>query len=230
VGLDLSKGLAKVNLPAGGWNGLEKYTSRSLSALRKRSEPLRSELKYVTVAYLPSDKAPLDDQAIRPRVSDRIREKLQGKPSAYREDSPARFRYGIRAIQAFQEDLNPPTFLRILDARSKKQGITPLEVLVLMKLAVYQYAFVTSLAAEHLEGRRMIGEWEWLTKLSIMYQNLYISTVKLVSLMREAGDGKLSAERISPVLQEMRGTLEGVHGHFQAYLTSRAVPGESPQK
>jgi hypothetical protein len=230
MGLDLANGLSRVNLPAGGWNGLEKYTRQPLSGLKKRSEPLRKELKYVTVAYLPSDRAPLDDQAIGLGVHKRIVDKIEGKPSVYREDSHARFRYGLKAIQAFKADLDAKTFLRILDVRSKKQGIQPLEILVMMKLAVYQYAFMTSLAAEHLEGRRMISEWEWLNRLSIMYQDLYISTVKLVSTMRDAQGRKMAPETISPVLQNMKHALEKIEGHFGDYLKQQGAPRDSSKR
>jgi hypothetical protein len=100
VGLDQSNNQVRVNLPIGGWYGLEKYRSMQLSYLKKRIEPLRPDLKYTTIAYLPAGKPSKDEQAIKKLIADRIIRKIQGDPEAYSGERNPRFQYGINALKA----------------------------------------------------------------------------------------------------------------------------------
>jgi hypothetical protein len=113
--------------------------------------------------------------------------------------------------------LNDRKLLQILETRSRQQGFSPLEILVLMKLGFYQMKFITSLAAEYLEEERRIPEWEWLSRLHVLYYRLYISSLKLVDLARAVENKGRWAERFEPVLQEMRITLESAIDHLKKY-------------
>jgi hypothetical protein len=63
----------------------------------------------------------------------------------------------------------------------------------------------------------MMREWEWLSELNILYHRLYISSVKLVSIVRSNNDRKMWAEASDPVLKEMRSTIDEIIGHMQKY-------------
>jgi hypothetical protein len=86
----------------------------------------------------------------------------------------------------------------------------------MMKLAFYQMKFITSLAAEYLEEERRIPEWEWLSRLSIEYNKLYVLSLKLVDISRTEDKGKWSG-RFRPVLLDMQNTLGSVIDHMKAY-------------
>ena len=217
VGLDRANHQVRVNMPSAGWFGLEKYRTINLNYLKKRIETLRQNLKYTTIAYVPTEKPRKNDQEMEKGVSHRILKKIQGDPDAYFSERNQRYQYGINALKAFKEDLNVSRFFQILDKRAKRQDLSCLEILVWVKLGLYQMKFITSLAAEYLEEERRIPEWEWLTHLNIQYSKLYISSVKLVDLARVADQNKKSAERFTPVLQEMQTTLEATIDHMKKY-------------
>jgi hypothetical protein len=219
VGLDRDNDLIRVNLPIGGWYGLEKYRAVKLSYLKKRIEPLRQDLKYTTIAYVPTGKPAKSELEIKKLIDERIAKKIQGDPSAYGNERNPRYQYGVNAFKALKEDLNVARFMQILENRSKSQGISPLEILVLMKLGFYQMKFITSLAAEFLEEQRRIPEWEWLSHLHIQYYRLYILSLKLVDLGRTVTDKSKWTEKFKPVLQEMQITLEATIAHMKKYPT-----------
>ncbi|MEW6115247.1 MAG: hypothetical protein AB1664_24165 [Thermodesulfobacteriota bacterium] len=222
VGLDRTGGSVRMNLPAAGWSGHEKNMSRPLSFLQRVTEGLRPEFKYVTVAYLKTSSPLRDEATIEKLVLQRARKKVAGDPAVYHQDRPERHLFGLSALRAFRDDLEPQTFFRILDEREKQQNISPLEVLVLIKLALYQQVFMTSLASEYLEQQRMIDEWEWLSALNLLYRKLYISHLKLVQVVRENDNKKAWRKRAEPVLGEMRRTLDEMIAHFEKYLRLRS--------
>jgi hypothetical protein len=217
VGLDQSNNQVRVNMPIGGWFGLEKYRTMKLSYLKRRIEPLRQDLKYTTIVYGPTGKPPKNEQEVKKLTAHRIVQKIQGDPDAYSGEWNPRFHYGVDALKAMKEDLTGSALLQILDARSRQQGFSPLEILVLMKLGFYQMKFVTSLAAEYLEEERRIPEWEWLSHLHVLYYKLFISSIKLVDLARAAENKGKWAERFEPSLQEMRTTLDAAIDHMKKY-------------
>ena len=219
VGLDKANDQVRVNMPIGGWFGLEKYRAVRLSYLKKRIEPLRQDLKYTTIAYVPTGKPAKNEQEIKRLIGERILKKIQGDPAAYFNERQQRYQYGIQALKALKEDLDVIKFIPILETRSKRQDLSPLEILVLLKLGFYQMKFITSLAAEYLEEERRIPEWEWLSRLHILYYKLYISSIKLVDLARATDDKKNRAERFKPVLQEMQMTLDATIDHMKKYPT-----------
>jgi hypothetical protein len=223
VGLDRSNNQVRMNIPMGGWSGIEKYCTRPLIFLRKRIEPLRADLKYVTIAYIKTDGAAKDEKTIQELVKERVQKKLGGNPSAYVKNPPERHLYGIAALKALRSDLEPATFFRILAERTKRQNISPVEVVALLKLALDQHVFMTSLAAEHLEGERMTAEWEWISKLNVLYHKLYISNMKLLSTLRETEDKKITAQKCEPVLKEMRGTVDELIAHFEKRVMTKST-------
>ena len=169
------------------------------------------------MVYLRTGKPQKDEKTIQELVRKRIVEKLRGDAAAYTKEPKNRYLYGIGALEGLRDDLKQDMFFRILQGRMNKQGIAPLEVLVWLKLALFQHTFMTSLAAEYLESRRMMAEWQWLSELNILYHRLYISSVKLVSIVRSNNDRKIWAEESNPVLKEMRSTIEEIIGHMQKY-------------
>ncbi len=217
VGLDKANNQVRLNIPVAGWFGLEKYLGVKLSDLRRRIDPLRQELKYTTIAYVPTGKPPKSEQDIQKLVNNRIIKKIQGDPDAYIGERNQRYKFGIKAFESFKEDLNPSNFFKILEERSKGQEISPLEILVWIKLSLYQQIFVTSLAAEYLEEVRRVSEWEWISKLTILYHQLYISTMKLVSHARSTEDKRQWSIDFKPVLQEMQTIIDSTIDHMKKY-------------
>ncbi len=223
VGLDRPNNQVRMNIPMGGWSGIEKYCTRPLSFLRKRIEPLRSDLKYVTIAYMKTDGVPKDEKTIQKLVKERAQKKVEGDPSAYVKNPPERHLYGVATLRALRSDLEPAAFFKILAERTKRQNVSPVEILVLFKLALDQHIFMTSLAAEHPEEERMTAEWEWISKLNVLYHKLYISNMKLLSTLRETEDKKIVAQKCEPVLKEMRGTVDELIGHFEKRIKTKAT-------
>ena len=217
VGIDKSNDHVRINMPIGGWFGLEKYKQVKLSYLKKRIEPLRRDLKYTTIAYVPTGKPQKSEQDIQKLTKDRIIKKILGDREVYPEGNPRNFLYGIKALMALRDDLNVSKFIDILETRSKRQGISPQEILVMMKLGFYQMKFITSLAAEYLEEERKIPEWEWLSQLHIQYYKLYISSIKLVDISRSGEDKDKWAASFKPVLLDMQTTLGIIIDHMKKY-------------
>ncbi|MGD8524040.1 MAG: hypothetical protein PVF56_23015 [Desulfobacterales bacterium] len=217
VGMDRSADKLWLNAPVAGWRGMEKYLQRPLSNFKRGMERLRPELRYTTMVYLRTGNPQKDEKTIQELVRKRILEKLRGDAAAYTKEPKNRYLYGIGALEGLRDDLRQDMFFRILQGRMKKQGIAPLEVLVWLKLSLFQHTFMTSLAAEYLESQRMMREWEWLSELNILYHRLYISSVKLVSIVRSNNDRKMWAEASDPVLKEMRSTIDEIIGHMQKY-------------
>ena len=218
VGMDRSKDLLWFNAPMAGWFGMGKYLKKPLSNLKRSLKSLRPELKYTTMAYVRRDTFPEDEKTRVELVKKRIVKKLEGDPAAYTKKPGDRQLFGIRALEGLRDDLRPHMFVRILEGRKRKQGIAPLGVVVWLKLSIFQHRFMTSLAAEYLEEQRMMEEWEWLSKLNILYHRLYISSVKLGPIIRSAA-GTLSAEKFEPVLQEMRRTLDEIIRHMEGAVS-----------
>jgi hypothetical protein len=217
VGLDRANDQVRVNMPIAGWYGLEKYRVMRLSYLKKRMDPLRPELKYKTIAYTPTGVPVKSEPEIKKLVRERIPGKIQGDPAAYGLESNPRFLYGIKALQVLKEDLSISNLARILESRSQRQGYTPLEILVVMKLGFYQMQFITSLAAEYLEEQRMMPEWEWLSRLHVLYYQLYMSSMKLVDRTRSQADRARWMEAVQPVLLEMQTVLEEIISHMKKF-------------
>ncbi|MBN1664224.1 MAG: hypothetical protein JW943_11540 [Deltaproteobacteria bacterium] len=219
VGLDRTNDLVRVNMPIAGWFGVEKYRVMKLSYLKKRIAPLRGDLKYKTIAYVPTGIPAKNESEIKQLVAERIFKKIQGDPAAFGNERNQRYLYGSKALEALKGDLNVSTFSQILDTRSRRQGFTPLEILVVMKLGFYQMQFITAQAAEYLEEQRMMPEWEWLSRLHLLYYELYISSLKLVDQTRTTADKAKYLEGIKPVLQEMQSTLDATVAHMKKYPT-----------
>ncbi|MBM4327020.1 MAG: hypothetical protein FJ118_07635 [Deltaproteobacteria bacterium] len=225
VGLDRAGGSVRMNLPMAGWSGQEKNMTRPLTFLRRVTEGLRPEFKYVTIAYLKTSSSSVDDASIGRLVSERARKKVAGDPGAYHRDRPERHLFGLPALRAFRDDLEPRTFFSILNERVRRQNISPLEVLALLKLVLYQQAFMTSLASEYLEQERMIDELEWLGTLSLLYRKLYLSHLKLFQVVRENEHKDTWLKKGEPALREMRRTVDEIVVHFEKYLRSRPLAG-----
>ncbi|MGD8524102.1 MAG: hypothetical protein PVF56_23325 [Desulfobacterales bacterium] len=217
VGMDRSADKLWINAPVAGWRGMEKYLQRPLSNFKSSMERLRPELRYITMVYLRTGKPQMDEKTIQELVRERIVKKIKGDAAAYTKEPKKRYLYGISALEGLRDDLSRHMFFRILRGRMKKQGITSLEVLVWLKLSLFQHTFMTSLAAEYLESQRMMRDWEWLSELNILYHRLYISSVKLVSIVRSNDEERIWAEKSDPVLKDMRGTIGEIIEHMQRY-------------
>lgn len=218
VGIDKSGDKVWFNAPAAGWRGLPSYAERPLSKLTYTMRNLKPKIKYTTMTYLKTENPPKDDKTIQKLVQERILKKLRGDPEAYVKNPPERYLYGIAALRGLKKDLTPDRLVRIIQGRTRKHGVPAVEVPVGMKLAFYQYAFVTSVAAEYLESRRMIEEWEWLSRLSLLYHRLHIGSVKLVPIIMATNDKKVWAKKSAPILKEMRSTIDDTIKHMEKYI------------
>lgn len=223
VGMDKSNDVVWFNAPAAGWKGLEKYAERPLSRLTYTMRNLRPKQKFTTATYLKGDKEPKDDKTIQDLVKQRIIKKLKGDPDAYVTNPPRRYLYGIKALKGLKEDLTPDRFVRIVEGRVRKRGVRPVEVPVGMKLALYQHKFIASMAAEYLESQRKIAEWEWLTRLGLLYNELYIGSVKLIPIVTASNDRNKWKSESGPILKEMRTTIDRIIRHMQQYIRSKGA-------
>jgi hypothetical protein len=223
VGLDKANDVVWFNAPAAGWRGLPKYADRPLSRLTHTMRNLRPDLKYATMAYLRTDRTPKDRKTVEELVRKRIVKKLKGDPAAYVKNPPKRYLYGINALKGLKADLTPDRFVRIIEGRMKKRNVPAVEVPVGMKLAFYQHKFMASLAAEYLESQRQMEEWEWLSKLAILYEQLYIDSVKLVPIVMSTNDKKKWARKSAPILKDMRRTIDETVKHMQQYLGTKGT-------
>jgi hypothetical protein len=76
---------------------------------------------------------------------------------------------------------------------------------------------LTAVSAEYLEEKGMMKEWEWLFKHRILYEKLRVSTAKLRSIFKSTEDGDKAVEQSTPLLKEMRQTIEEMIGHVERY-------------
>jgi uncharacterized phage-like protein YoqJ len=60
-------------------------------------------------------------------------------------------------------------------------------------------------------------EWEWLSDLKILYHELYIETMKLVTIFRSSGDKKVWAEKTKPALKEMQNVIDEMISHMKKH-------------
>ena len=131
----------------------------------------------------------------------------------------------VRALNELKEDLTPDRFVRIVEARVRKRGIRPVEVPVGMKLALYQHKFIASMAAEYLESQRMFAEWEWLTRLGLLYNELYIGSVKLIPVVTASNNRNNWKSESRPILKEMRATIDRIIKHMEQYIRNKGARG-----
>jgi hypothetical protein len=61
-------------------------------------------------------------------------------------------------------------------------------------------------------------EWEWLYQYRILYEKLRVSTAKLRSIFRSTENLDKAVEGSSPLLKDMRKTIDEMSSHVDLYL------------
>jgi hypothetical protein len=147
-------------------------------------------------------------------LEERIEKKAKGNLEVY--DVMAGGKYGVDALVAFREDLEPERFSRILKERMLQEDFHPLEVITQLNMGVYQYYHVTYITADYLEAARKIKDWEWMFHLHMSYGKLYILSQKLATIFRSGQDFEQSLTNSRPVLDEMREILAEIIKSMEA--------------
>ncbi|MBW1713659.1 MAG: hypothetical protein JRJ59_10980, partial [Deltaproteobacteria bacterium] len=124
----------------------------------------------------------------------------------------------LGAIKAFRQDLKPKTLGRILAAKRDKAKIPPVGTISWLDLNVYHQAHMALVSAEHLEETGQIEEWEWLYRLSILYQELWLSTTKLRAVFKAERDLDRALDRSGGIIKAMDQTLSQIEAHYQSRL------------
>ena len=72
-------------------------------------------------------------------------------------------------------------------------------------------------SAEYLEEKGMMREWEWLFKHRMLYEKLRVPTAKLRSVFKSTEDIDQAVEMSTPLLVEMRQTIDEMISHVERY-------------
>ncbi|MBA7649001.1 hypothetical protein ES703_56793 [subsurface metagenome] len=210
VGLDKSEGVIYLNDP---WPGNEPYKEMSLAGFRGLVETLGTELRYLTIGFTRNDVPGKDENRIEEMVKQRSPKKLRGDPAVY--DKAPRYRlYGLKGLEAFKDDLAPTKFAGIMRAKARLatqgQVLRPIETVTYLNLHLYQYSFITSVSAEYLKATGETEAWRWLSNLHTLYEKLYVSSGKLVSIFKSSQDLDEALPKCAGTLSEMSGILDEI--------------------
>ncbi len=211
------------------WLGTGRYSKLELEALKKATKSLPRHIKYVTITFKKEGATRKDENEIESLVKERIIKKLKGDPSVYDSVEMWRAHYenekfqgfqnGLKALKALQRDLEPEEFKRILKAQIGR-GKKPLPFIAWMDININHMTSLTAVSAEYLEEKGMIKEWEWLFKHRMLYEKLRVPTAKLRSIFKSTEDLDQAVEQSTPLLKEMRQTIDEMINHVELYLGS----------
>jgi hypothetical protein len=228
IGIDRSQGKVYFHDPVFGWYGWGKDVSVHIESLRRAVERAPWQHRYITVAFKPADKPAKTEEEMQRLLHERIIKKIEGDPSVYNamdmwrsffglEKLTRNFLHGIRGLEAFRRDLQPERFKRILALKLQRRKMQPASVVSWIDLNVYHRAWVTLIGAEYLEEAGQMEEWQWLFRLHMLYEQMWVSTSKLRSIFKVTNDVDAAMPRVRPVLMNMQRTIDEMIHHFQLY-------------
>ncbi|MBU0547292.1 MAG: C39 family peptidase [Candidatus Omnitrophica bacterium] len=224
VGLDRSRGVVYVNDPGCGWFGTGKAEEIKLSNFRKLTKSLPNDVKYYTRVFYPDRSAVVDESSKAAMITQRIIKKIEGDPLVYDKETE-HFLYGLKGVTALRYDLEIDKFSEILKNRLKKDGVLPREVIGYLSLGLYQYAYITAVTAGYLDAVGNTVEFEKMSRLHSLYEELYTLNRKLLSIFRPNPDFEEAIIRSGPVLEELRMSLSELKSFFEGYLIELVIQG-----
>jgi hypothetical protein len=118
------------------------------------------------------------------------------------------FTHGIRGLEAFKRDLNPERFKKILALKQQRRSMKPSSVVSWIDLIMYHKAWVSLIGAEYLEETGQIEKWQWLFRLHILYEQMWISTSKLRSIFKASNDVDNVMPNAKPVLMDLQKSID----------------------
>lgn len=217
VGVDRTKGVVYIHSP---WPTIGKIQMK-LEDFRKSIEANQFPyLKYVIHVFL---KAPLygieeKEKAVRERNHKRLR----GEPDVYYLELRVAqgYVFGLRALQAFKQDLSLENFGRIIREKERR-GITAAETTTWISLFMYQHSFLSKLGAEYLKSTgRESQEQKLLDTLHKSYDELHIYSEKLGSVFKSSKNTTEALTQCEPILEGMRMVItemiKAVHDYIRA--------------
>ena len=229
IGLDRFKGEVYAHDPVFGWYGWGRDVPIREKVLRQAVQRSPWQHRYITVVFNRSGSSPKNEREIQTLLKKRIQQKILGDDSVY--DSVEMWReffcmprlnknfvHGIKGLEAFKTDLQPERFKRILAAKLEKRKMKPVEVVSWIDLNMYHNAWVAMISADYLEEIGQIDEWLWLLRLHIFYEQLWMSSAKLRSVFKTIDNVGQAMALISPVLKNMRNTIDAIIEHFRLHL------------
>jgi hypothetical protein len=227
IGLDESEKALYINDGALGWFGIGRNFKLDLGTLKKAVQPLPPHLKYVTITFKKGGLPRKDGNEAEKLVRERIIRKLKGDSSVfdtvetwrahYRFEKFRGFQFGGKALKAFRDDLDPGEFKKILKAHAERQR-KPSVVISWIDINVNHFSSLTAVSAEYLEEAGKMKEWEWLYQYRMLYEKLRVSTAKLRSIFRSTENLDKAVEGSSPLLKDMRKTIDEMSNHVDLYL------------
>ena len=248
VGMDRRAGRESVYIhdPIGGWFGTGRYYTVLMDSddedettFTKMSEACHlPQHKYITITYYPkirpighSRKVLLGDPDTT--VQRRIQQRLMGNPEVY--DGPETWqeffgsewsgdiRYGQEGLEFLKGDLDHSCIGEKLGQLESAIGMHPLDTISYLDLGVYHYSYITSISSEYLEELGRIKEWEWLFKLHLLYEHLWIATSNIRSIFKRY----YQQEKVEPLsnavndsrdyLDNMQRIIDKMIYHFDQY-------------
>jgi len=229
IGIDRSQDEIYLHDPVLGWYGWGKDVSASGKMLRKAVERTPWQHRYITITFKPSDRPAKSDAERRRLLKKRIVKKIKGDSSVYNSVEMWRaffgmkrldknFIHGIHGLKAFKKDLQPERFRKILALKLQKRRMQPASVVSWIDLAMYHKAWVALIGAEYLEETGQIDEWQWLFRLHILYEKMWMATSKLRSIFKKTNNVESAMPMVRPLLIDMQKTVDEIINHFQLYL------------
>ncbi len=232
VGLDRSKGLIYIHDPIGGWYGTGRYGEIKLEVFRRLVERTPWQHRCITVTFKKTRTPPKSEAETEKLLKQRIIKLIEGDPAVYNTpalwraffgvDKARQFEHGLEGLKAFKDDLNPEKFRQILKLKEQRRNLRPAETISWIDLSVYHYAWITFIAADYLEEKGRVTEWEWLFDLHLLYEKLWMSTAQMQSIFKATPDLNQAVGKSEAILQQMRQTIDDMILHFQFYLGAAA--------
>ncbi len=217
VGLDKSKGLVYVNDPGCGWFGMGKCEEIKLDDFRTMVEAVLPQLRYEAMVFTPSDTPKKNEDTIEEMVKQRIIKRLKGDPQVY-DQINSNYLYGLKAIKALRNDLEPGEFFKILKAKMRTQRMQPQEAINFLQLCLYQFSYYTSITAEYLEAEGKTEEWIRVSNLHMLYEKIYVLNGRLLTIFKSCSDFEQAFAKSKPILGEMGKAFDELISFIQNYL------------
>ena len=229
IGIDPSQKKIYLHDPIMGWYGWGKDVSAPETMLRQAVERAPWQHRYITVTFRPSSVPAKSEKEMQNLLRERILKKIKGDPSVYNsmemwrtffgiERLNRNFTHGIRGLEAFKRDLNPERFKKILALKQQRRSMKPSSVVSWIDLIMYHKAWVSLIGAEYLEETGQIEKWQWLFRLHILYEQMWISTSKLRSIFKASNDVDNVMPNAKPVLMDLQKSIDEMISHFRLYL------------
>ncbi len=125
--------------------------------------------------------------------------------------------YGTNGLRHLCEDLEDDIFPGVIDSPNN----LPYDMVAYLDLSIYHYSQICAVASEFLEYEGRIDEWEWMQKLHMLYERMWLSSAYIRDTFKMVTD---SPDNLGTVINEsaihranLRDTIIEVIRHLETH-------------